>query len=184
MVSALEGIFQFSIENKVVDVGLRLAIAQEVPDELEIRVDNVTENSVMVYLKGNETAVKKFYDCLKTKKLGKADKYNFSELKPLEIPGCFNIRSDRFYHKLQCEQMGKFVDAAIDMKGEMHNMGTEMHGMGTEMRDMRTEMRDGFGGLTAELKNLNQKLDDLPERIAEKLDDLPERIAQAIKETR
>ena len=37
MESKSPDIFFFEIENKVTDVGLRLSIAKEVPDELEIK---------------------------------------------------------------------------------------------------------------------------------------------------
>ncbi len=147
MADTTEGeIFYFLIENKVTDVGLRLAIAKEVPDELDIRIDNITKKKVKVYLKGNPVSITKFYNRLKRKKLGRAEKYTFSELNPLsnESVGCFKIVTDRFYHKLQCEQLGKFVDVGIGM-------------------------RDDIKDMTASMKNLGGKIDDLPKGIAKEL---------------
>jgi hypothetical protein len=120
--SNLQGIFFFEIENKVTDVGLRLAIGQEVPDELEIRIDNLSSSKVRVFLKGNETAVKKFYSLLQTKKLGHAEKFTFSKIQPVTTVGCFSVNTDRFFHKLQCEQLGKFVDTGIEMQKDIKAM--------------------------------------------------------------
>ena len=102
-------IFEFTIENEVTDVRLRLDIAGRVPDELDIRIDNLSAHKVKVYLRGKEEGVERFYRHLKKqKKLGDAKNYTVSELKPVEA-GCIEINTDRFFHKLQCEQMGKFV---------------------------------------------------------------------------
>jgi hypothetical protein len=141
-------IFYFNIENRVVDVGLRLAVAMEVPDQLGIRMDNEAENKVKVYLEGNEDAARKFYEKLKTKKLGKAEHYSFSELKPIESAGCFSIDTDRFYHKLQCEQLGKFVETGLDMKKSIDGLGDKIDGLGDKI--------DGLGN----------KMDALPRNIA------------------
>lgn len=138
--STLEGIFYFYIENKVTDVGLRLSIAQDVPDELDVRVDNIADNKVVVYLKGNTESVKKFYNRLKTKQLGKAEKYTFSDLKPVESVGCFNINTDRFYHKLQCEQLGKFVEVGIKMGEDIHKMTNRMEELTKKMDTLPKNM--------------------------------------------
>lgn len=122
-------VFYFHIENKVTDVGLRLSIAQEVPDELGIRVDNVTENKVVVYLKGNKASAERFYESLKTKKLGKAEDYHFSKLEPIESTGVIDVSTDRFYHKLQSEQLGKFVEVGLTMGDNIKKMATSMDGM-------------------------------------------------------
>ncbi|MBN2014902.1 MAG: hypothetical protein JW778_06955 [Candidatus Altiarchaeota archaeon] len=123
----LEGIFYFYIENKVTDVGLRLDIAKDIPDELEIRVDNITKNKVRVYLRGKEQAVERFYKYIKKKKkIGKAENYSISELKLMEEAGCINIDTNRFFHKLECEQMGKFVDVGIEMREEITAMKEEI----------------------------------------------------------
>lgn len=40
--------FQFIVKDKVQDVGLRLAIAKLIPDELDVRADNLPNGSVRV----------------------------------------------------------------------------------------------------------------------------------------
>ncbi len=142
--SNLQGIFYFEIENKVTDVGLRRAITKEVPDELEIRIDNLTDSKVRVFLKGKEAAIKKFYSLLKTKKLGHSEKYTFSEIQPVTAAGCFNVNTDRFFHKLQCEQLGKFVETGI--------------GMQTDIRYMKQS-----------IDNLTKSIDSLPHALAKAL---------------
>lgn len=140
-------VFEFTIEDTVTDVGLRLAIASRVPDEIDIRVDNVAEHKVRVYLKGYKESVESFYKYLRKQKLGEAKNHIFSELKPLEA-GCIEINTDRFFHKLQCEQLGKFVD-----------VGTAgFEGLGNKV--------DNLGG---KIDSLGDKLDTLPERIAKEL---------------
>ena len=134
-------IFGFMIKNKVTDVGFRLAIASRVPDELDIRVDNITKNKVRVYLKGDKESVERFYKYLKKQKLGKAEGYVFSELKSIDAVGCMEVSTDRFFHKLQCEQLGKFVE-----------VGTT-----------------GFEGLGEKIDTLGKKFDNLPKEIAKEL---------------
>jgi acylphosphatase len=119
-------IFYFDIENKVTGVGLRLSIAKEVPDELEIRIDNLADNKVRVYLKGNKDASDKFYARLKTNKLGQAEQYHFSEMKAIDKAGCFGVSTDRFFHKLQCEQLGKFVEVGVSMQTDISSMKTSI----------------------------------------------------------
>jgi|GEM_PF-6810840 len=122
-----EGIYYFYIENKVTDVGLRLNIAKNLPDELDIRIENITKHKVRVYLKGNKEAVERFYNHIKKKKkLGKAKDYSISELKLIKEPGCVSIDTNRFFHKLECEQLGKFVDVGIEMRDEIKEMRKEM----------------------------------------------------------
>ena len=143
--STVHPTYYFSIEDGVTNMGLRLAIAQDIPDELQLRVDNISDRKVKVYLRGNETAIKRFYEHITKKKtLGKAQKFTISELKPIDGIGCFDIETDRFFHKLQCEQMGKFVDVGIEMKNEISTMGGKIDGLGS-------------------------KIDQLPKRIAEEL---------------
>ncbi|MBN2250936.1 MAG: hypothetical protein JW724_02525 [Candidatus Altiarchaeota archaeon] len=160
--SAIEGIFQFDIENKVTNVGLRLSIAREIPDELDIRIDNLAGNRIRVYLKGNEVAVKRFYEKIKKTPLGKAEDYRFSDLKPLDLPECFSVESDRFFHKLQCEQMSKFVDVGLDLQKETRGMSGKIDSLTQETAGMREDIR----------------------AMSAKLDKLPERIAHAIKNAR
>ncbi len=135
-------IFYFTVEDTVTNVGLRLAIASVVPDELGIRVDNISDHKVRVYLQGDEKAIKTFYDCIKKReKLGKAKNFTISGLNPInEEQGCFSIDSNRFFHKLECEQMGKFVD-----------VGT---GIQEEIRCMREELKDLPLNMAKELKKI------------------------------
>lgn len=134
-------IFEFIIENEVTDVGLRLDIAGRVPDELDIRIDNLSAHKVKVYLRGKEEGVERFYRHLKRqKKLGDAKNYTVSELKPVEA-GCISVNTDRFFHKLQCEQMGKFVEVGKDLGEKIDN---------------------GF-------ENMSKKLDELPKNLAKEL---------------
>jgi len=167
-------IFEFTIENKVTDVGLRLAVASRVPDELDIRADNITENKVKIYLKGSKESIERFYSQLKEQKLGDAEDYTFSELKLVEPAGCMGVNTDRFFHKLQCEQLGKFVEVGtagfrelgdkIDGMGD--NLGSKIDGLGERMDSgfdgLGNKIDEGFG-------NMSNKLDDLPKEIAKEL---------------
>ncbi len=159
-------ISEFTIKNKVTDVGLRLAIASRVPDEVDIRVDNITENKVKVYLKGDKKSVERCYKYLKKQKLGEAEEYTFSELKPLEASGCMEINTDRFFHKLQCEQLGKFVEVGTKGFGEL---GNKMEGVGSKMNNGFEGLGDKINGLGNKIDNLGEKLDDLPKKLAEEL---------------
>jgi len=157
-----ENIFYFDIENKVTDVGLRLSIAKEVPDELEIRIDNLADNIVRVYLKGNKAAVDRFYDHLKTKKLGHAEHYRFSEIKPIDKAGCFGVSTDRFFHKLQCEQLGKFVETGTSMQANMKSMDTSVKSMQTDIRSVKESI----------------------DKLTQTIEGLPVALAKALKESR
>ncbi|MEA3254363.1 MAG: acylphosphatase [Candidatus Altiarchaeota archaeon] len=121
-------IFYFHIEDTVTNVGLRLALAGIIPDELKLRVDNLSEHKVRVYLQGNEEAINNFHNHIKERKtLGKAKNFTISELKPInEEQGCFSIDTNRFFHKLECEQMGKFVDVGLDIQKEMKRMREDL----------------------------------------------------------
>ena len=134
MYMAEEKCFQFTVKNKdkVQDVGLRLAIAKRVPDELEVRADNLPDGSVMVFVKGKEGDVKKFWNNLQKDILGKIENPTFSELKIIPV---ISIDTNRFFHKLECEQLGKFV------------------GVGLEMRDAMIEMKNGFKDLPKNIAN-------------------------------
>jgi acylphosphatase len=153
-----ENIFYFELENKVTDVGLRLSIAKEVPDELEIRIDNLADNKVRVFLKGNKTAVERFYELLKTRKLGQAQHYRFSEVKTIDKTGCFGVSTDRFFHKLQCEQLGKFVEVGTCMQ-------TNMESMDTSVKSMQT----GIKSVKESIDKLTQTIEALPVALAEAL---------------
>lgn len=104
--------FQFDVKDKVQDVGLRLAIAKQIPDELDARTDNLPDG-VRVTIKGQADEVKKFWESLQKQTLGKAENPTFTEPREVaEIP----IDTNRFFHKLQCEQLGKFVDVGLEMR--------------------------------------------------------------------
>lgn len=126
------------------DVGLRLAIAQEVPDELEIRIDNIAENIVRVFLKGTKTSVDKFYKHLQKVKLGNAEHYTFSEVKPVTEAGCFQVSSDRFFHKLQCEQLGKFVVVGMLMQQDISSMKTSVDNLTSAIQKLTETLDKAF----------------------------------------
>jgi acylphosphatase len=108
----MKGCFEFKIKDKekIHDIGFRLKIAERIPDDLEGRVEN--ENGfVKVTLQGEEKRVEEFYNKLKEELSGNPTV--FLELKP--IPDTL-IRTDRFFHKLECEQLGKFVDVGLEMR--------------------------------------------------------------------
>lgn len=108
----MKGCFEFKIKDKekIHGVGFRLKIAERIPDDLEGRVEN--ENGfVKVTLQGEEKRVGEFYNKLKGELSG--NPIVFLELKP--IPDTI-IRTERFFHKLECEQLGKFVDVGLEMR--------------------------------------------------------------------
>ncbi len=108
----MKGYFEFKIKDKekIRDVGFRLKIAERIPDDLEARVEN--ENGfVKVTLQGEEKRVGEFYNKLKGELSG--NPIVFLELK--SIPDTI-IRTERFFHKLECEQLGKFVDVGLEMR--------------------------------------------------------------------
>ena len=126
-------------------MGLRLAIGKLVPDELDVRADNLPDGSVRVVVRGLEQDVRKFWRNLQRELLAKAENPGFSQLK--DITGT-SIDTNRFYHKLQCEQMEKFVDVGLDMKNSVDNMSDEIDNMSS---------------------GINSKLDSLPENIAKEI---------------
>lgn len=65
--------FQFIVKD-IEDLGLRLAIAKLISDELDVRTDNLSDGSVRVALKGQKQDVKKFWKALKMQVLRKAEK--------------------------------------------------------------------------------------------------------------
>jgi acylphosphatase len=142
--------YQFTIENTVVDVGLRLAVAEAVPDELDVRVDNVSDRKVKVYASGKKESVERFYKNLKTKKLGLAKNYTFSEIKPVEAAGCMTINTERFFHKLQCEQLGKFVE--IGQTG-FNNLDDRLENVNNELEKISTKLEELPKALAKELSN-------------------------------
>ena len=92
---------------------------------------------------------------MKTKKLGHAEKYTFSELQPVTAVGCFSVNNDRFFHKLQCEQLGKFVETGMYMQVNIKSMDKNV-------------------------KDMKESLDNLTKAV----ESLPEALAKAIKESK
>ena len=147
--------FEFIVKNKVQNVGLRLAIAKQIPDELEVRTDNLPDGSVRVVVKGRKQEVKMFWESLQKQTLGKAENPTFSE--PIGITDT-PTDTDRFFHKLQCEQMEKFVDVGLDMKASVDHTGGSIEHMSERIDDM--------GG---KIDNMSSKLDTLPKNMAQEI---------------
>ncbi|MHC4477388.1 MAG: acylphosphatase [Planctomycetota bacterium] len=139
---------QFIVKDKVQDRGLRLAIAKLIPDELDVRADNMPDGSVRVVVKGQKKEVVEFWKALHKEVLGKADNPGLSD--PKDMLG-MSIATDRFFHKLQCEQMEKFVDVGLEMKSSIDTMSGKIDDMNS---------------------GLNSKLDVLPKNIAKELANL------------
>lgn len=72
-------------------------------------------------LRGKEEEVKKFYNKLKDDLAG--NPITFLPLNPISD---IEISTDRFYHRLQCEQMGKFVDVGFSMKKSIDSLPENM----------------------------------------------------------
>jgi hypothetical protein len=119
-------IYQFDIEDGT-NVGLRLAVSQYLPDELELRIDNLGGNKARIYLKGEEKTVKEFYELLKTQQLGEAKNPRFTAL--ITSGPNVSVSSDRFFHKLQSEQLGKFVSAGLGMSSNIAGMNAVISGL-------------------------------------------------------
>jgi len=129
--------FEFIVKDTVQNVGLRLAIAKQIPDELDVRTDNLPDGSVGVVLKGQKQDVKKFWEQLQKQVLGKAQNPTFSQPKEIvEMP----IEIDRFFHKLQCEQMEKFVGVCLDMKGSIDGMSGKIDSMSSKLDTLPQNM--------------------------------------------
>ena len=143
--------FQFIVKDKVQDVGFRLAIAKLLPDSLDVRVDNLEDGSVRVVLRGEEKEVREFYERLKRGTLGKSVNPEFVNLTQVEGDG---ISTDRFFHKLQCEQMEKFVDVGFEMKGSMDGMKGSMD----EMKGSMVEMKGSVDEMSKDIKSLPENL--------------------------
>jgi len=118
-----ERCFEFIVKDKIQDMGLRLAIAKQVPDEFNIRTDNLSDGSVRIIVRGEEQEVRKFWEELQKQLLGKTENPMFSEPKEI-IPAM--VDTNRFFHKLECEQLGKFVDVGLEMKDSIVDMKNEI----------------------------------------------------------
>ena len=161
--------FQFIVKDKVQDVGLRLAIAKLIPDELDVRADNLPDGSVRVVLRGYKRDVMRFWEELQKHVFGKAENPTFSGPDGMTT---MPIETDRFFHKLQCEQMGKFVDVGLDMKNSIDAMSNKIDGFGGKMDSLCGKV-DGLGGkidgLGGKIDNMSSKLETLPENMAREI---------------
>ena len=70
--------FKFIVKN-IESLSLRLAIAKLIPDELDVRADNLPDGSVRVMVKGHKQEVKKFWKALQKQVLGKEEKSTSSK---------------------------------------------------------------------------------------------------------
>jgi acylphosphatase len=140
--------FAFTVKNKVQNVGLRLDIAKLIPDELDVRTDNMPDGSVRVVVKGYKKEVMEFWERLQKQVLDKAENPTFSQ--PAGMAE-MSIETDRFFHKLQCEQMEEFVDVGLDMKGSIDSMSGKIDNM------------------SSKIDHMSSKLDTLPENMAKEL---------------
>lgn len=87
--------------------------------------------------------------------LGKVENPAFSKAEEITT---MPIQSDRFFHKLQCEQMGKFVGVGLDMKGSIDSMSSKIDSAGSKI-----------DGMSREIGNMNSKLDTLPGNMAREI---------------
>jgi acylphosphatase len=133
--------FEFIVKDTMQNVGLRLAIAKLIPDELDVRADNLPDGSVRVVVRGYKGDVIRFWEELQKHVLGKVENPAFSKAEGITT---MPIQTDRFFHKLQCEQMEKFVGVGLDMKGSI----------------------DGMSG---KIDSMSSKLDTLPQNIAREI---------------
>lgn len=147
--------YQFIVKDKVQDVGLRLAIAKLIPDELDVRVDNLPDGSVRVIVRGYKQDVMEFWEQLQKYVLGKANNPTFSTPEGLMTT---SVGTDRFFHKLQCAQMGKFVDVGLEMKSSIDAMSSKIDNMGDDIK-----------GMSSTLNSMDCKLDTLPENMAKEI---------------
>lgn len=130
--------YKFRVENHVIGAGTRVALAKELPDKVDLSLENISDERgehVVVHVKGRESDVeeyrKKVIDLKNSNKLGKAADYDISKI---EEDTAQDIDTGRTFNKLACEQMSTFVDSSL------------------ELRDLTKEM--------------SGKLDLLPERMA------------------
>lgn len=154
--------YQFIVKDEVQDVGLRLVIAKLIPDELDVRADNLPDGSVRVVVRGRKKDVMEFWKALRKEVLGKAENPGLSG--PKDMPG-MSIATDRFFHKLQCEQMEKFVDVGLEMKNSIDGMSSKIGGMDNKLDGMSSKL----DGMNSKLDGIGSKLDVLPKNMAKEL---------------
>jgi hypothetical protein len=132
--------YSFTVSDGVVDVGTRLDLVKYLPRDLEIQADNdPNERYVTVHLGGNKDSIRNYYNLIQSKPLGKSTNACFTELK--ENGESTITNSDRFFHQLQCEQLGKFVDVGLDMRHDINHMSNKMDELITEIREDRKRTR-------------------------------------------
>ena len=129
--------FEFIVRDTVQNVGLRLAIAKLIPDELDVRADNLPDGSVRVVVRGYKGDVIRFWEELQKHVLGKVENPAFSKAEGITT---MPIQTDRFFHKLQCEQMEKFVGVGLDMKGSIDGMSGKIDSMSSKLDTLPQNM--------------------------------------------
>jgi acylphosphatase len=147
--------FAFTVKDKVQDVGLRLAIAKQIPDELDVRTDNLPDGSVRVVVRGLEKDVVKFWKAIQRQVFGKAKNPMFSAP---DVTSSMPMHTDRFFHKLQCEQMEKFVDVGLGMRDSIDGIGGRINCIGVKIDCMN-----------GKIDNMTSKLDALPRNMAREM---------------
>lgn len=125
----------------------------------------------------------KFWEELQKQVLGKAKNPNFSEA---QAAAKTPIDTDRFFHKLQCEQMERFVDVGLDMKNSIDGMSSKIGGMDSKLDGVNTKfdgMSSTLDGVNSKLDGVNSKLDGVNSTLSSmdcKLDALPKNMAKGI----
>ena len=156
---AMKKCYQFIVKDEVQGVGLRLAIAKLISDELDVRADNLADGSVRVIVRGYKRDVMRFWEELRKHILGKAENPAFSG--PAGITP-MPIQTDRFFHKLQCEQMEKFVDVGMEMKSSIDEMSGKIDLMSGKIDNMSS-------GINSKLDSIDSKFDTLPRNMAKEI---------------
>jgi uncharacterized coiled-coil DUF342 family protein len=130
------------------------------------------DGSVRVVVKGYKKEVMEFWKRLQKQLLGKAENPTFSQ--PAEMAE-MSIETDRFFHKLQREQMEKFVDVGLDMKGSIDSMSAKIGGMDGKFDGMSSTIDgmsskiDGMGnkidGMSGKIDGMSGKIDNMSGKI-------------------
>jgi hypothetical protein len=143
--------YKFRVENHVIGAGIRVAIAKELPDKVDLSLENVTDERgehVVVHVKGSESDVeeyrKKIVDLKNSNKLGKAADYDISKIQEDTIQ---DLDTGRTFNKLECEQMSTFVDSSL----ELRDLTKDMSG---KIDTLTAETKSGFAGLHQDMKLL------------------------------
>lgn len=112
--------YKFRVENHVIGAGTRVAIAKELPDKVDLSLENVTDERgehVVVHVKGRESDVEEYrnkvVDLKNSNKLGKAADYGISKIEEDTVQ---DLDTGRTFNKLECEQMSTFVDTSLELR--------------------------------------------------------------------